>query len=265
MKHNLIFLLSIFILFGTAKAQTNLQEQYDFGRGQFTTTLEMFKSDNWGSNFFFVDIYHTPNFAPTEFYSEISRSLNFWQNTWMKDFSLHAEWNGGCGIYDTENGWGGYGINNAWLFGGEYLFHTMDYRYTFTLQVLYKNIRGGHSDVPMQFTAVWGCNDLFGVRGLNFSGFADFWWEDVEFPNPEYTNLPPWQQLLAIYLGYPAQTMTTHCVFLSEPQLWYNVGQHFGCDNLSIGGEVEISHNFTGAASTSRWVFNPAAGIKWVF
>ena len=29
----------------------------------------------------------------------------------------------------------------------------------------------------MQFTAVWACNDIFGVKGLKFNGFADFWWE----------------------------------------------------------------------------------------
>ena len=22
------------------------------------------------------------------------------------------------------------------------------------------------------------CKDIFGLKGLNFSGFADFWWED---------------------------------------------------------------------------------------
>ena len=38
-----------------AKAQTNLQTLYDFDRGHFTTTLEMFKSDNWGNTFFFID------------------------------------------------------------------------------------------------------------------------------------------------------------------------------------------------------------------
>ena len=44
-----------------AFAQTNLQVFYDFGeyRKNVTTTLEMFKSDDWGSTFFFVDYDYT--------------------------------------------------------------------------------------------------------------------------------------------------------------------------------------------------------------
>ena len=30
-----------------AKAQTNIQEQFDLNRNHLTTTLEMFKTDNW--------------------------------------------------------------------------------------------------------------------------------------------------------------------------------------------------------------------------
>ena len=39
------------------KAQTNAQILYDFGsdRKYVTLTLEMFKQDNWGSTYFFVD------------------------------------------------------------------------------------------------------------------------------------------------------------------------------------------------------------------
>ena len=40
-----------------------------------------------------------------------------------------------------------------------------------------KTIRKTDQNVPMQLTAVWTCNDLFGVKGLKFDGFADFWWE----------------------------------------------------------------------------------------
>lgn len=40
-----------------AKAQTNLQIFYDFGRDrkQVTTTLEGFYGDKWGNTFFFID------------------------------------------------------------------------------------------------------------------------------------------------------------------------------------------------------------------
>ena len=89
--------------------------------------------------------------------------------------------------------------------------------------------------------------DLFGLKGLRFSGFADFWWEDHTL----YTD----------HKG-PIVGGFSHIVFLSEPQLWYNVGQHFGVNNLNIGGEVELSYDF--GSAKGFWV-RPCAGIKWVF
>ena len=101
------------------KAQTNAQILYDFGsdRKYVTLTLEMFKQDNWGSTYFFVDhdfnydkmVEGSKNVAQGGTYTEISRALNFWKNSSMKNWSLHVEYNGGI----TKN----YPINNAWLFG----------------------------------------------------------------------------------------------------------------------------------------------------
>ena len=230
-----------------AKAQTNIQEMYDFNRGHFTTTLEMFKGDNWGSTFFFTDIYHTNNICPTDYYTEIARSINFWGknssigDNFVNNISLHVEWNGGCGVFPTSDGWGGYPVSNAWLYGIEYFIANNDFSQRLTLEVMYKDIRAGHGDVPLQFTAVWGLDNLFGVPGLSFSGFADFWWENITW----------------------ASNNTTSTVFLTEPQLWYQVGRHFKCDNLNIGGEVEIAHNFSGAAE--GWTVRPCLGIKWGF
>lgn len=247
----LVLLAVMALAFVGAKAQTNIQEMYDFGRGHFTTTLEMFKGDDWGSTFFFTDIYHTnvgvP--APTDFYTEIARTINFWGksssigDSFLNSLSLHVEWNGGCGIFD--NGFGtsyhGYAVNNAWLYGIEYFIANNDFSQRLTLEVLYKDIRHGSSKVPLQLTAVWGLDNLFGVAGLSFSGFADFWWEDITW----------------------AGGNSTTTTFLTEPQLWYQVGRHFKCDNLNIGGEVEIAHNFSGAAE--GWTVRPCLGIKWGF
>ena len=180
-------------------------------------------------------------------YTEISRALNFWQNTKLKNLSLHVEYNGG--IYKD------YPINNAWLFGVEYFMHDKSFKNTLTLQALYKTIRKTDQNVPMQLTAVWGCKDIFGLKGLNFSGFADYWWEthssfkdkdgDLKFDKDGNVAFTP-----------------EHTVFTTEPQLWYNVGQHFGCENLSVGSEVEISHNF---GSNAGWMVRPCLGVKWDF
>ncbi len=219
-----------------AKAQTNIQEQYDFNREHLTTTLEMFTMDNWGSTFFFTDIYHpSDKDAPTGYYTEIARGLNFWQNTKLGGLSAHVEWNGG------------QFANNAWLFGAEYLLHSRDFRYTLTIEVLYKTIAKAKQDVPLQFTIVWNCKDLFGAKGLIFSGFADFWWETLQWGAEE-----------------------TKCVFISEPQLWYQVGRFFNCPNLHVGGEVEFAYNFAGAwrkeyIDNKGFNASPCLGLKWVF
>ena len=257
-------------------AQTNAQVFYDFGsdRKFVTLTLEMFKQDKWGNTYFFVDHdfnldqmtntdtgkKYEHNMSQGGTYTEISRALNFWQNTKLKNLSLHVEYNGG--IYKD------YPINNAWLFGVEYFMHDKSFKNTLTLQALYKTIRKTDQNVPMQLTAVWGCKDIFGLKGLNFSGFADFWWENHVSMLDKHGNVKEFLKdndgnLIKDNDGnLMAKTTAEHTVFTTEPQLWYNVGQHFGCENLSVGSEVEISHNF---GSNAGWMVRPCLGVKWDF
>ena len=237
----LLVCLTVFCI-PTVKAQVNIQEMYDFGRHHLSTTLEVFHGDKWGNTFIFTDIYHPSLFKPTGFYTEIGRALNFWNKTALRDFSVQVQWNGG------------QFANNAWLAGIQYCFHDANFNNTLTLLLMYKNIRPEYagrkmSDVPLQITAVWGCNNLFGVKGLSFSGFIDFWWENVNWG-----------------------TSSTSVVMLAEPQLWYSVGQHFNCPNLNIGGEVEMACNFTGGRFVdSQFLQNkgftvaPCLGLKWIF
>ncbi len=250
MKLNLRILLIATIVSAfpaSVKAQTNLQIQYDFGsdRQYVTTTFEGFYNDSWGNTFFFLD--HDFNtrddsnkvYAPSGTYLEVARCLNFWRNSAIALLSLQVEYNGG--VYR------GYEINNAFLAGLDFFLHSKDFRNTFNIKALYKSIIHTTQQVPLQFTFVWGLQDLFGAKGLSFSGFADFWWED--------------HMLFTDHSGVITPE-TSHTVFLSEPQLWYNVGRHFGVDNLNIGGEVELSYDF--GTAKGFWV-RPCAGIKWVF
>lgn len=225
-----------------ANAQVNIQELYDFNRGHFTTTLEMFKDDPWGSTFFFNDIYHPDLLNPTGYYTEIARAINFWQHSSLGAMSLHVEWNGG------------QYASNCWLLGVEYFLHNADFSNTFTFELMYKRISKQIKDktgyVPLQFTFVWEMRNLFDVKGLVFSGFLDVWGENNKWAEDEETQL----------------------VVLSEPQIWYNLGQHFGCENLFVGGEVELAYNFAGGWHSDgdfplNKSFNvaPCAGIKWKF
>lgn len=247
-----------------AQAQTNLQTFYDFGkdRGHFTTTLEGFYGDKWGNTFFFVDYdYNSKNadgkvFAPNGTYFEIARCLNFWQNSGLAPLSLHVEYNAGA--------YYGYTINNAFLFGLDYFLHSKDFKNTLNIKALYKlinynagdNLDGSKmaSDIPLQFTLVWGMQDLFGLTGLRFSGFCDFWWEDhvvAPFLDDESNGYRDWTKM-----------KDSQFVFLSEPQLWYNLGQHIGVPNFNIGTEVELSYDF---GTGEGFFVRPCLGFKWIF
>ncbi len=223
-----------------AKAQTNLQIFYDFGpdRQHVTTTLEGFYNDNWGNTFFFIDYDYNLKDAklvtqgPSGSYMEIARCLNFWQNTPLSPLSLQVEYNGLVGV------------NQNFLFGLDYFLHSDDFSNTFNFKLLYKTFsNGATSDIPLQFTFVWGMQDLFGLKGLRFSGFADIWGENV-INFMEGADKP------------------RKFVFISEPQLWYNIGSLFGVPNLNIGGEVELSWNFAGY---DGFYARPCIGTKWVF
>ncbi len=218
-------------LSAAASAQTNFQTFYDFGRKHVTTTLEGFHADKWGNTFFFIDYDYNNRDAnntvvsPSGSYFEIARCLNFWQESQFAPLSLHLEYNGGLGTGD--NMLYCYPVNSAFLAGVDYFIHSGDFKNTLNLKLLFKQFVGLHSDVPMQFTAVWGCQDLFTLPGLRFSGFLDVWCEGNK------------------------------TVVLSEPQIWYQVFDHF-----NIGGEVEFSYNFAGM---DGFQVMPCLGTKWVF
>ncbi len=231
-----------------AKAQTNFQTFYDFGKNRHhvTTTLEGYYGDKWGDTFFFIDYDYNTKSSKDKFagvsgsYFEIARGLNFWKNSALKDLSAHVEYNGGVGFN-----------NQNFLFGVNYFVHNADFTNTFTFELMYKTFNNGAtSDVPFQFTFVWGMNNLFGVDGLKFSGFADLWGENTKY----------WYGDVAA--GNSISDKEGKFIFLSEPQLWYNIGKAFGVDNLHIGTEIELSYNFAGF---SGFYCRPCLGTKWVF
>src|SRR5574344_1385727 len=92
------FLLSLgaIALTVSAFAQTNLQTFYDFGKDRkaVTLTFEMFKSDNWGNTFFFIDENiglddsMTQTVSANENYFELARCFNFWQDSKLGAFSI---------------------------------------------------------------------------------------------------------------------------------------------------------------------------------
>ncbi len=206
---NRLVTLLVFAFFAANIFSQNFQLHYDFGedREYVTTTFEMFKPDEWGSTFIFVDFdYNVGDVEGVSLaYMEIARALKFWDSP----FAAQVEYNGGFGQWAPGKA---FQLYDAWLSGGQYTWNSSDYSKIFTLQGLYKYINNGINDVSFQITGVWTIQ-LVGGK-VTFSGFADFWKEEKEL------------------LG-------TDFVFLTEPQIWYNATK-----NLSLGSEIELSNNF---------------------
>ncbi|MGQ1892011.1 DUF5020 family protein [Thermophagus sp. OGC60D27] len=228
-----VFTILAFSLFTLSTFAQNLQVHYDFGdeRKMVTTTLEMFKPDKYGSTFFFVDFDYSSDSRNVENgislgYWEIARSFKWSEN---QKFEPRIEFNNGGAYFGP--------INNAWLIGGQYTFNSADFSKILTIQANLKRIKDGKINddfttdnlLGFQLTAVWGLQLMSGK--LSFLGFADFWRQDTYFGDKEF-------------------------VFLSEPQLWYNVNENF-----SFGGEIELSSNFV----EDGFQVNPTLAVKWTF
>lgn len=217
-------LVVILLIAVSAKAQ-NIQTHYDFGEGRsyLTSTIEMFKPDKWGSTFFFVDMdYNSKKDGVSLSYFEIARTFKLGN----LPFELHAEYNGG------HFGADGFGASfaNHYLGGLSKTWASEDFSKIFTLKTLYKKIHDSDYE-SFQITGVWSVKLLDGK--VLFTGFADFWKEEKTWKDGD-----------------------TDFVFLTEPQLWYNVSENF-----AVGTEVEISNNFI----ADELKFMPTLAAKWTF
>jgi hypothetical protein len=225
-----IFLSFVFVTLLFSVNAQNIQLHYDMGEGRkfFTTTVEMFKPDSWGSTFFFIDMDYSSDARNIDngislAYWEIARSFKWNEN---QKFQPRLEYNGGVfkldGV-DTPF----IPIENSWLAGLERSFASADFSKIITLQANYKYIKG-KEDASFQLTGVWIIQMLEGK--FTFTGFADFWKEEM-FWGSKYR-------------------------FLSEPQIWYNATK-----NLSLGSEIELSNNFI----ANDFKVMPTVGVKYTF
>lgn len=224
-----LLLIAILVISIDLYAQ-NIQLHYDLGEGRkyFTSTIEMFKPDKLGSTFFFVDMdYNVGDVKGVSLaYFEIARAFSLGKSP----LAFHAEYNGGFGQWKDGENSGAFSINSAWLTGLEYGLNAKDFSKGITFQALYKYIQGKHN-ASFQLTAVWYWN--FANNKLLFSGFADFWREDMVFGEK-----------------------TTKYVFLSEPQIWFNATPKF-----AIGSETEVSYNFI----ADKLKLMPTIALKYTF
>lgn len=227
----------------TAVNAQNIQVHYDFGRHintkniherqDVTLTYETFKADDLGSWYYFADVDIDRN-GVRGAYTEVSREFNIG----TKGFAAHVEYDGGL----SKDG----GVfQSAALVGAAWNGHNADFSTTYSIQAMYKQFFGqndyqnGNTTkgyASFQLTGVW--STTFANGKLTFAGFADFW------------------------RGYKAENHHGALVFLTEPQLWYNVSKKF-----SIGTEVEMSNNFIYQTcspwANDKFYINPTLAVKF--
>lgn len=204
----------------------NLQLHYDFGKDRkyLTSTVEMLKFDNYGSTFFFVDVDYNAqgNKSASLSYFEIARYISL---PFICDkLSATVQYNDGLAVATP--------FGHVWLAGLSYPIN-LGFMDLYT-DVLFRKQYG--NDPAFQLTFVWNKKVL--NDKLQFTGFFDLWSAD------KHNEL--------------GAKDGTQLVFLTEPQIWYNVW-----DRLSIGGEVEISNNFIFGKSGVQVC--PTLGVKWSF
>lgn len=225
----ILLLFSLFAFVASTYAQ-NIQLHYDMGKDRklFTSTVEMFRPDKYGSTFFFIDMDYSSDARNVDngvslAYWEIARAFK-WNET--QKFMPRVEYNGGVLKLDGDET-PFIPIENCFLAGLERTWASADFSKILTLQANYKYIKD-KEDASFQVTAVWTVNFLDGK--MSFLGFADFWKEEM-FWGSDFR-------------------------FLSEPQLWYNF-----CKNFSAGTEIELSNNFVGDEFTVK----PTLAVKYTF
>lgn len=235
----LLTLVLTFAAAYTAMAQTDVRAVYNFASDApaASITVESWSTDNWGDSYLSggFGVVAQP-LSLSQGYLDFARNFNFWHNVpILKDFSLHAEFNGKV-----------YMDNCNALFGLSYTVPLE--KDVLRASVLYKTFNGGaSSSVPVQLTLLWRLYDLFGVQGLDFRGTARGWGENIKYWWGDENKLAGGLERFVIVV---------------DPQVWYAVGQFAGAGNLSIGGEVELPYNWLGRHGFHA---RPSAGIKLQF
>lgn len=211
-------------------AAQNVQLHYDFGRSLYDKDLKARPLLTTTVEMFKPDSWGSTFFFVDMDYTSEGVDCAYWEiarelTFWKAPVSLHVEYNGGLNY-----------IRNAYLGGLTYAWHNAAYSRTFALSALYKYIQKHEEPHNFQLTGTWQMQFRHGQYTL--SGFADFWRE---------------------------KNLHGDYIFLAEPQFWVNLNRFEKVDDrikLSVGTEVELSHNFGGR---NGFYAIPTLALKWSF
>ena len=182
-------IVSLALILNTFVIAQNLQLHYEASedREYFVSTLEMFKPDNYGTTFWFVDMeYATPGVKGVSLsYWEIARSFTLPLN----NLSATVQYNDGVANFGS--------LGQVWLAGVNYY---LDLGFVvLPIDILYRAAQGADSP-DFQLTTTWFVPLM--DSHVEFAGFVDFWSQDK--------------------MG----TDDKQFVVLAEPQIWYQANEH---------------------------------------
>ena len=233
MSRKILLTLLLFSSLGALRAQ-NLQLHFDprhtfYGsdvptasQNYLTATFEMFKPDQWGSTFMFVDFdLNNSKKNIGLVYAEIAREFK------IGDFPLmpHLEFNGGLG--------NGFSIPSSYMAGFGYPFQLGNF--FMSTYVAYKLNAFQEVSNDAQWTVTWNATVADGK--LSLAGFLDLWSE-----NKDRTGAESGKKL----------------IMLSEPQLWYNFTPNFALGTeveLSYNFVVGPNHFYAIPTLATKWNF----------
>lgn len=233
MARKILFSLAILCTTAALQAQ-NLQLHFDprnalYGddvptasQNYLTATFEMFKPDQWGSTFMFVDFdLNNSKKNIGLVYAEIAREFK------IGDFPLmpHLEFNGGLG--------NGFSIPSSYLAGFGYPFQLGNF--FMSTYVAYKLNAFQEVSNDAQWTVTWNATVAGGK--LSLAGFFDLWSE-----NKDRTGAESGKKF----------------IMLSEPQLWYNFTPNFALGTeveLSYNFVVGPNHFYAIPTLATKWNF----------
>ncbi len=180
---------SLVIILNAVVLAQNLQLHYEASKDReyFVSTLEMFKPDQYGSTFWFVDMeYDAPGVRGVSLsYWEIARAFSLPVN----NLSATIQYNDGVANFGS--------LGQVWLAGVSY---SLDLGFVaLPIDILYRAAQGADSP-DFQLTTTWYILLLDG--NIELAGFFDCWSQDK--------------------FGTDGKKI----VILSEPQIWYNANEH---------------------------------------
>jgi len=218
---------SLILLLSSIAFSQNLQLHYEASgdREYLVSTLEMFKPDQYGSTFWFVDMEYNDSQGikgVSLAYWEIARSFTLPVN----NLSATIQYNDGVANFGS--------LGQVWLFGVNYY---LDLGFVaLPLDILYRDVAGS-SSANFQLTTTWFIPILDG--NIEFSGFLDLWSQDET--------------------GGDGRVL----VLLSEPQIWYNANEHLAVGSeVEISNNFVIDE--TGSLKEGIQAL-PTIGLRWTF